>query len=224
MLTHPVWLAAHGDAFEDGPSAIHRGKWVREKLFCETVPPLELVTVEAQLVHANALPRGRDHVEFLGNEPRQQEVMEFAAALRARDRIEKSIASRTECMTCHQSMNELGYPFEIYNHAGLLRVDDHGLPPDGSATLTNLPDPALNGTYSDALELMDAMADSPYVKRCFIRQTFRFFAGRDETLADACVLSDMEAAYDDSGGSFVSLLETLATHDSSMYRTNEETP
>ena len=72
------------------------------------------------------------------------------------------------------------------------------------------------------MELMDALADSAHVKQCFVRQTFRFFAGRDETPEDACVLSDMEAAYDDSGGSFVQLLETLATHVSSMYRTHEE--
>ena len=125
-------------------------------------------------------------------------------------------------MVCHQYMNSLGYAFETYNHAGLLRVDDHGYAPSGQTTLVNMPDPALNGDYADAVQLMGALAESQYVKRCFIRQTFRFFAGRDETRADACVLSEMEAAYDESGGSFVSLLETLASHDSSLYRHHSE--
>ena len=134
--------------------------------------------------------------------------------------MEQSIESKSECMVCHQSMNSLGYAFETYNHAGLLRADDHGYAPTGHTSLVNMPDPALNGDYADAIELMQALAGSTYVKRCFIRQTFRFFAGRDETQADACVLSEMEAAYDESGGSFVSLLETLAGHDTSMYRTH----
>ena len=199
LLTHPVWLSAHGDAFEDGPSAIHRGKWIRENLFCETVPPLELVSVEAQLIPSDP-------------------------TLRARDRIEQSISPNAECMNCHALMNDLGYPFEIYNHAGLQRVDDHGFSPDGSTTLSNLPESTLNGSYTSAIELMEALAESDYVKRCFIRQTFRFFAGRDETIADACVLTEMEASYEETGGSFVGMLETLATHDTTLYRTNEDTP
>jgi hypothetical protein len=192
LLTHPAWLASHGDAFEDGPSLVRRGKWVREHLLCETVPPLELVTVEAQMLPSNG-------------------------TLRARDRVEASIETRPECMSCHQYMNELGKPFELYNHAGFVRVDDRG-PPDGSATLTNAPDPALNRTYTSAQDLTAALASSEYVKRCVIRQTFRFFAGRDETLADACVLADMEAAYDGRDGSFVEMLGVLAGHDALRMR------
>jgi hypothetical protein len=120
-------------------------------------------------------------------------------------------------MSCHQYMNELGKPFELYNHAGFVRVDDRG-PPDGSATLTNAPDPALNRTYTSAQDLTAALASSEYVKRCVIRQTFRFFAGRDETLADACVLADMEAAYDGRDGSFVEMLGVLAGHDALRMR------
>ena len=88
-----------------------------------------------------------------------------------------------------------------------------------------MPDPALNGDYADAIELVEALAGSEHVKRCFVRQTFRFFAGRDETLEDACVLEAMETAYDDSGGSFVSMLEELATHESMTLRhVSEDTP
>ncbi|MCB9677642.1 MAG: DUF1588 domain-containing protein [Alphaproteobacteria bacterium] len=197
ILTHPVWLAAHGDAFEDGPSIIHRGKWMREKLLCQSVPPLELVTVEAKLLPSDG-------------------------TLRARDRVQQSIEVHNECMACHQYMNALGYAFETYNHAGYVRADDHGFAPDGSTTIDNFPDPSLNGTYTDAVDLMETLADSEYVKRCFIRQTFRYFAGRDETPEDSCALTEMEMAYDASGGSFVSMLEALATSDTLMYRTNSE--
>jgi len=42
--------------------------------------------------------------------------------------------------------------------------------------------------------------------------------GRNEGTADACALRSMEAAYDDSGGSFISMLEALATSDAFLYR------
>ncbi|MCB9669135.1 MAG: DUF1588 domain-containing protein [Alphaproteobacteria bacterium] len=197
MLTHPAWLASHGDAFEDGPSMVSRGRWIRENLLCQTVPPLEFVTVEAQLLATDGTKT-------------------------ARERVDESIEPRTECMVCHQYMNSLGRAFETYNHAGFLRADDHGNAPNGATTLTNLPDPALNRTYTDAIDLVEALADSPYVERCFVRQTFRFFAGRDETLEDACVLDAMQTAYTTSGGSFVSMLEALATHDAMLYRHRTE--
>lgn len=193
LLTHPAWLSTHGDAFEDGPSMVSRGHWIREHLLCESVPPLEFVTVPALLVPTDGTKT-------------------------ARERVDESIEGRAECMVCHQSMNSLGRPFEIYNHAGFLRADDHGHVPDGSTTVDNAPDPALDRTYSSAIDLTEALADSPYVKRCFVRQTFRFFAGRDETPEDACVLTAMEQAYDDNGGSFLAMLETLATHDAIVYR------
>ena len=47
---------------------------------------------------------------------------------------------------------------------------------------------------------------------------------RDETLQDACVLSAMEQAYDNSDGSFLAMLETLATHDATVYRHVTEEP
>ena len=49
---------------------------------------------------------------------------------------------------------------------------------------------------------MEKLADSEHVKRCFVRQTFRYFVGRPENLSDACTLTQMEEAYDSNGGSF----------------------
>jgi hypothetical protein len=119
-------------------------------------------------------------------------------------------------------MNSLGKPFEIFNHAGILRTDDHGHPPDGTSLLEFMPEDELNGPVEDAIELTTRLADSGHVKRCFIRQTFRFFMGRNETAADACTLSAMEDTYDESGGSFMGMLETLTTSGTFLYRTHGE--
>ena len=197
VLTHPAWLGAHGGNFEDDPSAIYRGHWIREHLFCQSVPPLGLVRVDAVL-------------------PEHDE------ALSARDRIRIGIEEGPEartCMGCHSQMNSLGMPFEIYNHAGFLRETDHGRAPDGSSTIDNLPDVSLHGDVTDALELTQSIAGSSYARRCFLRHVFRYFMGRDETMADACVLASMEAAFE--GGSLDAAIETLVTSDAFLYRTIE---
>lgn len=199
VLTHPAFLAAHGGNFEDDASVVHRGRVIREQLLCQSVPGLELVMVEAQLVPSDP-------------------------SKRARDRVGETFDGKAECAGCHDLMNSLGLPFEIYNHAGFLRADDHGSAPDGSAVLGSMPDPALDGPVANAVELSEKLADSTHVKRCFVRQSFRFFLGRNETQSDACTLAAMEAAYDESGGSFLALLEALATSDAFLYRHDAEEP
>jgi len=191
VLTHPAWLAAHGGNFENDPSVIHRGKWIRENLLCELVPDVP-ITVDAQLdadtVHLSARAR---------------------------------VAAKTEepqCTGCHSLMNPLGYPFEIYNHAGFLRADDHGANPNGEAVLQHMPEPELNGAVTDAVDMMERLADSSHVKRCFIRQNFRYFMGRNETYADACTLSAMEVSYDRNDGSMIEMLVTLFTSEAFLYR------
>ena len=109
-------------------------------------------------------------------------------------------------------MNPLGNMFELFNHAGYFREDDHGSEPNGSTVLTNLPTGAgenLNGEYATPFEFAEALADSRLAKRGFIRHAFRYFMGRDETMADACTLAEMEQAFDERG-SFVDLVAALA--------------
>jgi mono/diheme cytochrome c family protein len=192
VLTHPAFLASHGGNFEDDPSAVHRGKWLRENLLCGYVPPLSEVQVQAQVG-----PSSPDKS--------------------ARARLEEATGMQA-CQGCHALMNPLGYPFEIYNHAGYLRQRDHApdggwMAPDGQVVLSGMPDPALDGPVRDAVELAEKLAASDHVKRCFIRHSFRYFMGRDENLSDACTLARMEQAYDGSNGSFRAMLQSLMTSD-----------
>jgi len=46
ILTHPAWLIAQSDNFDNSP--IHRGKWIREKLLGAKLPEIP-ITVDAQL-------------------------------------------------------------------------------------------------------------------------------------------------------------------------------
>ncbi len=196
VLTHPAWLAAHGGNFENDPSAIHRGKWVYEELLCGLVPPIP-VTVDAQL-----------SLETKGDS--------------ARSRLSSQLDDNPQCSACHQYMNPIGYTFEIYNHAGFVRSEDHGEPPSGASVLTSVPagDSVITSgmEVNDAVDLMSRMSESPRVQRCFVRQAFRHYMGRDETYADACALAQMEEAYDTSGGSMVEMLIALFQSDAFQYR------
>lgn len=195
VLTHPAWLASHSLAFENDPNPVHRGLWIRVNLLCGEVPDVP-ITVEAALD-----PETRDQT--------------------TRARVQQK-TEQPQCVGCHDLMNPLGYPFELYNHAGIMRVQDHGQEPDGSSVLVKMPDPALNGPVRDAIEMSEKFAASPWVKRCFIRQTFRYYMGREERMADACALSAMEQAYDMSNGSFTEMLVALFTSDAFLYRTREQ--
>jgi len=198
VLTHPTWLTAHGGNFEDDASLVHRGKWVREAIFCETIPPLSLVEVDAQLVPS------RDD-------------------LTARNRVAESTTD-PQCITCHQLMNPLGNLFELYNHAGFFRHDDHGTEPDGSSTLTNLPTAFgedLNADYATPFDFVEALARSRLARQGLVRHAFRYFMGRDETLADACTLTEMEQALD-ARGSFVDMVAALVATDTFVRRHLEE--
>jgi len=116
------------------------------------------------------------------------------------------------CFGCHQYMNSLGYPFELFNHAGYLRAEDHGEAPDGSTVVDNLPDPALNRAYANPFEFLEAVGQSAYARRGMIRHAFRYFMGRDEQLEDQCTLVEMEEALE-STGSFLTMIEALIVSD-----------
>lgn len=192
VLTHPAFLASHAGAFENDPNIVERGKWVRENLLCQNVPDLP-ITVDASFD-----PETRDQS--------------------ARQRMSEQVDARDECSSCHRLMNPLGYPFEIYNHTGFLREDDHGAEPDGTADLVLMPDPELEGPVRDVIEMSERFAESDHVKQCFTRQVFRYFVGRDEVARDACTLVEMERAYDESGGSFAEMLIALFQSESYQYR------
>ena len=201
VLTHPAWLAAHGGNFEDDASLVLRGNWIRRRVFCQSFGDLSDV---------------RGLVAMLPAQP------EDGPMLSARQRVvhateDPATEDAASCFGCHQFMNSLGYPFELYNHAGFERAYDHGGAVDGSTVIDNLPDPALNRAYASPMELVQAIATSREARRGFVRHAFRFFMGRDEVLEDRCTLMEMEAALNESG-SFFAMIEALISSETFEYR------
>lgn len=210
ILTHPSWLVAHSGNFDN--DAIHRGKWIHEKLLGGRVPDVP-ITVDAKLP----------------DEPHN--------TLRERMRVTR----QDYCIKCHNRMDALGLTFEQFDHFGRYRtaeivVDQEKTAemkkrsPDTPRIMTTKPfdttghvyysgDPKLDGPVKDAFELLEKLAHSERVEQVFVRHVFRYFMGRNETLADGPTLVAAHKAYRENGGSFKALLVSLLTSDSFLYRT-----
>ena len=172
--------------------AIRRGKWIQERLLGGGIPDVP-ITVDA----------------MLPDEPHH--------TLRERMRVTQG----AYCWTCHQKMDPLGLPFEMYNHAGIYRESELGKPVETHGAIINSGVPELDGDVADAIELIEKIAASERAEQVFVRHAFRFWMGRNETLNDAPVLQAAHQAYRENGGSMKALLTSLLTSDAFLYRTRE---
>ena len=206
ILTHPAWLIAHSGNTATAP--VSRGRWVREKLLAGRVPDIP-ITVDA------VVPE--DHQSTL------------------RTRFDK-VTSAQECIKCHQYMNPLGMPFEMYDDFGRFRmvepleypenvIGKNGstnlyktLPVDPHGTLDSTGDPTLDGDVISAMDMIGRLSKSPRVRQSIIRYAFRYYMGRNETLSDSKTLIDADHVYVQSGGSFKAVIVSLLTSDSFLYR------
>ena len=209
LLTHPAWLIAHSSNFHTDP--IKRGRWIREKLLAGSVPDVP-ITVDAQIPE----------------DPHKT----------LRERVE-SVTEKAECRKCHERMNPLGFPFEVFDDFGRYRIDEpleyeeqlvsKAKKKNGAnlyktksvrtvGALRGTGDPNLDGEVSDPFDLIDRLAKSTRVRQSIIRHAFRFYMGRNEMMSDAQTLLDADQAYVRSGGSFNEVIISLLTSDSFRYR------
>lgn len=176
--------------------AVLRGRWIRERLLGGGVPEVP-ITVDA----------------VLPDEPKE--------TLRHRMRVTRE----NECWRCHQKMDPLGLPFEVFNHVGKFRktkngkqVDENGNPVDASGEIIDSGSEELDGKVEDAFELIHRLAKSEYVEQVFVRHAFRYWMGRNETIDDAPTLKAAHKAYQDNDGSMKAMIISLLTSDSFLYR------
>jgi hypothetical protein len=203
-------LVAQSTSFDN--HAIHRGKWVRERLLGGVVPDVP-ITVDAQLPDA-------PHKTL-------------------RERM--AVTQEKYCWQCHRLMNDVGYPFEQYDHFGRFRttemvldqeataknVDKKGKPLgpvtrnanlDATGLIAHVGDPALDGPVKSVTEYMKRLAGSERVEQVFVRHAFRYWTGRNESPGDAASLQAIHKAYRDSNGSMKALIVSLLSSESFLYR------
>lgn len=216
VLMQPSWLIAFSTNFENDP--VRRGRWIRERLLGGVVPDLP-IGVAAQVPDEK-------HRTF-------------------RERLQVTRDDR--CWKCHRRMDDLGLPFEQFDHYGRFRnaetvldpeateknVDRKGAPLgpvlrettlDVTGRIAESGDERLEGPVKDPREMLQRLAASERVRQVFVRHAFRYFLGRNETLADARTLQEADRAYVESGGSFKTLVVALLTSDSFLLRRESQAP
>jgi mono/diheme cytochrome c family protein len=188
-------------SLNDHTDPIRRGKWVRERLLAGVVLDVP-ITVDATIPV--------DHHKTL------------------RERL--SVTEKQECWRCHEKMNPLGHPFEVYDDFGRYRTEElldklpkvnekyPSKPVNATGVITGTGEKGVDGEVKDALELIKKLANSHRVRQSIIRHVFRYYMARNEILSDSVTLIAADKAYLESDGSFKALLVSLLTSDSFLYR------
>ncbi|WP_437681276.1 DUF1592 domain-containing protein [Sorangium sp. So ce131] len=187
VLTHASLLAVH--AKPDQSSPIHRGKFVRERLLCQTLPPppanIEIRPPEVK----PGIPTRRGFEQHADN---------------------------PGCAGCHRLMDPIGFGFERYDGIGLYREVDQGAPVDASGEI--LGSAETDGRFDGAVELAHKLAQSDEVRSCVATQWFRFGYGRAEQAEDECSMAQIQEAFAESGYNIKELLVALTQTDAFRYR------
>ena len=116
-------------------------------------------------------------------------------------------------------MDPLGLPLENFDHFGRFRTSELDKPVNATGNVEQSGDPRLDGPVKDPFELLRKLASSERVQQVFVRHAFRYFLGRNETLADGPTLVEAHRAYVEGDGSMNALIASLLTSDAFLYRT-----
>jgi hypothetical protein len=160
LLTQPGLLALLAKTNQSDP--IHRGKFVRERLFCQN------------------LPSPPDDLVIRAPDP--------APGLSTRERFAEH-SNNPGCAECHQLMDPIGFGFENFDALGRFRAEDDGRPVDASGEIFATDD--ADGPFDGVGELSERLAGSRQVQECVTRQLFRYSVRRVETTQEQCGLDEL---------------------------------
>ena len=169
-------------------SPIHRGKFIRERILCQAVPPPpDNIVITPPEVDPN---------------------------LPTRERF-KEHSEDPLCGGCHQLLDPVGFGFEHYDGLGRWRDIDAKLPIDASGEVIAA---EVAGKFDGVPDLAAMLVSSPEVEGCMTRQWFRYAYGRAETLDDKCTLDQLGDGFAASGRNIQDLIVALTQTDAFMYR------
>ncbi len=143
-----------------GSAPVRRGHVILERLFCENLPAPPPGVAVVPQEIPNATTRER-----------------FAAH-----------SSQSSCQGCHVQMDAIGFAFEHYDGIGHFRTMENGKSVDATGALADTT--AAPGSFSDAIELIDHIAQSERVHECVVKQMFRYSMGRHEGALDQLLIAD----------------------------------
>jgi hypothetical protein len=187
VLTQPSVLTLHAKSNQSSP--VHRGKFVRERLLCQQLPP----------------PPNDIVIEPPDLDPN----------LSTRDRF-KEHSVNPACTGCHKLMDPIGFGFEHYDAIGRYRTMDGKFVVDANGEVLGSND--LDGKFVGGVELAKKLAKSEQVKACVVTQWFRYAYGRGEAEADTCTLKRLNESFAKAGYDVRELVIALTQTDAFRFR------
>jgi hypothetical protein len=164
ILMHAGVLAS--SAHPDQTSPVLRGKLVRQRFFCQSLPPPPVnVSIELPAFDPNRTTRER-----------------YSAH-----------SSDPSCSGCHRLMDPIGLGLENFDAVGLWRTTENNKPIDASGEIVSTRD--ADGAFVGPSELSARIGASADANDCVVKQLFRYAYSRTETLADRCTLVDLSAQF-----------------------------
>jgi len=187
VLSQASILAVTGKPNQSSP--VHRGKFVRERLLCQTIPPPPNNVV--------ATPP------------------DLAPDLTTRERYSEH-SSNPACAGCHIKMDPIGFGFEHYDGIGLWRDEENGLPVDDTGQLVDTRN--IDGPFEGVVDLGKKLAESEEARQCVATQWFRYGYGRAEGADDYCSMQKLQETFAQKGFNVKELLVALTQTDAFRYR------
>ena len=176
------------NAHSNQTSPVHRGKLVRERFFCATMPPPP------------------NDVKIVVPEP--------TAGSTARERFAEH-SSNIACAGCHELMDGIGFGFENYDAVGRYRTEEDGQTIDATGSIAKSD---VDGDFDGAVAMSKKLAASHQVERCYATQWFRYAYGRGEGADDKCTLTALGDQFAATGGDIKELIVALTQTDAFLYR------
>lgn len=185
ILTQPLLIAAHSK--ESGFSVVQMGRFVRERLLCQVVPPPPPgVSTMIDETPENAGMTYREKLSQLTDEP--------------------------ACTGCHMMMNPPGFAYMAYDPIGrVMTTDLLARPLVTKGTLVGID--GRSEDFADAAEMIDIIAASQALRACFGRRYLEYAFGRTIAPEDFPLYHHLVDGLEDGDGDFPALLVELALSD-----------
>lgn len=187
MLTQASVLSWYAHANQSGP--VFRGKFVRQNILCQLLPPPPNVNVIV--------------------------VPPPDPTLTTRERFAAHTAAPA-CNACHALIDPIGFGFERYDGVGQARETENGKPVDSSGSLDGAD--GRSSPFVGGAELGRLIAESEEAKNCFVTQFTRFSQGHAETVNDICGINTMTQNFKADGTNIRDLVLSMVTSDTFIRR------
>lgn len=191
ILSSAAFLSG-GVKFGD-TSPVLRGILVRERLFCQDIPP----------------PPPTVNVD---------EPPEADPTACKEDRYAMHRAGG--CASCHGLIDPVGFGLEAYDSAGRFREHDEGRPECAISGDGNVVD--LDAPFNGPAELSQVLIDSGVLADCFVQHLDQFAIGREPEAIDARLIENLGNTFEEGEHDLRGLLIEMAASEAFRHRVVDE--